>query len=161
MSKKGPGRSGRGFWSFLRITKEPFSEEEKKEWLGNKTTEQDVLKASEAESFDTLFAHWDTERGTSEAEPSTAPHETSEKAKTRRSEPPEWEISEEAEIPEPEVPEQQPSEEAGAWEPEETTSGSGIVAEELRTLEEQVASLESCIVERLKLRIEAASLSSE
>ena len=153
MSKEDADRSGRGFWRFLRTKKAPLPEEEKPEEGKDSIEEKGTPEASEGESFDALFAHWDTELGTSEVEPSTAPPpESPENAKARRSEPPAWEISEEAEIRKPEASEWEPSEETEAREPEGSASGSWIVVEELRTLEEQVASLESCIAERLEQR---------
>jgi len=182
MSRKDSGRSGRGFWSFLRTRKTPLPEQEHLEDREDLIEEKGTPEVSEEDASDVLFA-WDTDQSGSGVESSSVPSESSEKAKDRRAESSAWEISEEAETWESESLEGERSEEVEARkheplegeiseetevlkfeaseeeyseqvetrEPEESTSECGTAVEELRMLEEQVASLESCIAERLDL----------
>ncbi len=92
--------------------------------------------------------------------------EISEKKETQETEAPERESPEEVNIPETEPTERKPLEEAETRKPEaperkslreadppelgECPSVPGMALEKLRLLEEQVVSLESCIVERLE-----------
>ena len=149
MSRK---RSKKGFWGFLRPQKTPGPEAETSEVAGALGGEQDAPQTPKEDSFDALFAYLDEERRDAELESSTGPPEALEQTKDRESHSSAWEISEEKETQETEASERESPEKAEVREPEQSVLESGNTVEELRILEEQVASLESCIVKRLSPR---------
>jgi hypothetical protein len=148
MSRKG---SKKGFWSFLRPQKTRLPESEASD-AGALAGEQDARQTPKEDSFDALFAYLDEERRDAELESPMGSPEALEQTKDRESPPSAWEISEAAEARVSEAPDRESPEEAEVREPEQSVFESGNTVEELRILEEQVASLESCIVKRLSPR---------
>ena len=172
MSKEDADRSSRSFWSFLRIKKKPSPASEKAKvrrsgpsaWEISEETEIWKPEAPEEESSEEteVLKPETTEKESSEEpeaweEPESVEKKSSEEAETEKPETLEKKPLKEAEAWGPEVLEGEPSEEAETREPEESALGAGGTVEELRTLEKQVACLESCIAERLNQRVEAAS----